>query len=72
MSLTTLKDRIRSRAQNSYGLDLTVKSKGDALTLTLRHKETGQTATEDVSVPPSDLNDLFDYPARSAAAALGS
>jgi hypothetical protein len=59
ISLTTLKERIRSRAQNWYGLDLTVKSKGNTLTLTLRHKETGQTATENVSVAPSDLNDLY-------------
>ena len=56
--ITVLKERIRSRAQNWYRLDLTVKSKGNTLTLTLRHKETGQTATEDVCVPISDLNDI--------------
>jgi hypothetical protein len=57
-TLNDLKTRIRNRARHWYRLDLTVKSKGNTLTLTLRQMQTGQTATEDVSVPPSDLNDL--------------
>jgi len=56
--ITQLKKRIRARAQHWYGLDLTVKSKDNNLTLCLRHQQTGQTATETVSIDLEDLDDI--------------
>jgi len=58
-TLTELKKRIRSRAENWYGLDLTVKSNGSNLTLCLRQPKTGQTATETVSIDPNELGEVY-------------
>jgi hypothetical protein len=58
-TITALKKRIRSRAHHWYGLDLTVKSNGNILTLCLRQPKTGQTATETVSIDPNDLDDIY-------------
>ncbi len=58
-TLTRLKEQIRSRAHHWYGLDLTVKSKDLELTLCLRHPKTGQTATETVTIDPTDLEEVY-------------
>jgi hypothetical protein len=59
-TLTELKKRIRSRAENWYGLDLTVKSNGSNLTLCLRNPKTDQTVTETNSIDLGDLEEVAD------------
>jgi hypothetical protein len=58
-TLTRLKEKIRSRSQHWYGLDLMVKSKDLELTLCLRHPKTGETATETVTIDPTDLEEVY-------------
>ena len=59
--ITKMAKVVRARAKHFYGLSIGVKQKGNALTLSMPDKKSGEIATETFILDEAHLRDLFYY-----------